>query len=230
MSDKLIETPKTEDTVIIAEKPKDLKYLWSQFKESPNRWVWLGLIISVVSFLMSLPYFFFGTYLVLYLVSMLLVALVTLCLGFNSISKYSKLSKLNRFVFFFACILSLYSLYHTLNYDRHVLVDYHERLVDFPYGVITKDIANPQIGATESFTILIKSEDLKWKGPDFDSLATKVHGGSKEYLKDSLEEFKPFTLYYGSDAQGKAGDIKGKRTVYGWFGSTSTDFVIKLER
>lgn len=39
MSNKIIETTETEDTVLIVEKPKDLKYYWSQFKESPNKWV-----------------------------------------------------------------------------------------------------------------------------------------------------------------------------------------------
>lgn len=34
MSDKMIETTEHVDTVLIAEKPKDLKYLWSQLKES----------------------------------------------------------------------------------------------------------------------------------------------------------------------------------------------------
>ena len=82
----------------------------------------------------------------------------------------------------------------------------------------------------ESFTILVKPTSFKFKGPDFSGLAGEVRSGSKEYLKGSLEEFKPFTIYYGSDAEGRTGDIKGKRTVYGWFGSTSTDFVIELER
>lgn len=230
MSDKLIETSKDIDTVLIVKPSKGLSSLWSQFKNNSNRWVWLGLGLVVVSLIMSLPYLFFGTYLPFYLVGMVLVAFVTLYLGFTSISKYSKPSKLNRFVFFFVSILSLHSLYHTLNYDRHVLVDYHERLDGFPYELVTKDIANPQIDATESFTISINSTQ-DWKfGPDFESLATEVHKGTKGYKMSSLQEFKPFTIYYGSDSEGKTGDIKGKRTVYGWFGSTSTDFVIELEK
>lgn len=85
-------------------------------------------------------------------------------------------------------------------------------------------------GGGESFTISVKSENFKFKGPDFESLATKVRNGSSEYYKGSLEEFEPFTIYYGKDSEGKTGDIIGKRTVYGWFGSTSTDFVIEFEK
>lgn len=230
MGDKIIETTEQVDTFLIAEKPKDLGSLWFRFKESSNKWVWLGLGFVVLSLLMSLPYLFFGIYLAFYLVGMVLVALVILCLGFTSISKYSKPSKLNRIVFFFAGILSLYSFYHTFNYDRHVLVDYHERLDDFPYEFVTKDIANPQIDATESFTISVNStQNLKFS-PDFKNLATEVRKGAKDYKMSSLQEFKPFTLYYGSDSEGKIGDIRGKRTVYGWFGSTSTDFVIEFEK
>lgn len=59
MSDKMIETPKDVDTILIDEKSKDLSSLWSQLKESPNKWVWLGLGLVVVSLLMSLPYLFF---------------------------------------------------------------------------------------------------------------------------------------------------------------------------
>lgn len=229
MSDKMIETPKDVDTILIDEKSKDLSSLWSQLKESPNKWVWLGLGLVVVSLLMSLPYLFFGTYLAFYLIGMVLVALVTLGLAVTSISKYSKPSKLNRFVFLFTSILLLYSFYHTFNYDRHVLVDYHERIEGFPYEFVTKDIASPQIDATESFTISVNStQDLKF-GPDFESLATEVHKGAKNYKMISLQEFKPFMIYFGKDSEGKMGDIRGKRTVYGWFGSTSTDFVIELE-
>lgn len=124
----------------------------------------------------------------------------------------------------------MWCFYHVCNYDRHVLVDYHERLDGFPYEFVTKDIANPQIDATESFTISVNStRDLNF-GPDSESLATEVHKGSKDYKMSSLHKFKPFTIYYGLDTQSKTGDIKGKRTVYGWFGSTSTDFVIELER
>ena len=95
---------------------------------------------------------------------------------------------------------------------------------------MTKDIADPFIGDMKSFTISVKPTSFKFKGPDFGGLAGEVRSGSKEYLKGSLEEFKPFTVYYGSDAQGKTGEIKGKRIVYGWFGSTSTDFVIEVEK
>lgn len=230
MSDKMIEISQPPQDTLIEERPGTTKDLRSRLKESPNKWVWFGLIILVVSLLMSLPYIFFGLYFSLYLLSGLLVALVVMCLGFPSLSKYSKPSKLKNLVFLFGGILTLWCFYHVCNYDRHVLVDYHERLDGFPYEFVTKDIANPQIDATESFTISVKStQDLKF-GPDYESLATEVHKGAKDYKMSSLQEFKPFTIYFGSDAQGKTGDIRGKRTVYGWFGSTSTDFVIELER
>jgi hypothetical protein len=230
MSDKMIETSQPIQDTLIEEHPSTRKDLWLQLKKSPNRWVWLGLGVVVVSLLMSLPYIFFGSYLSLYLLSGLLVVAVVLFLGFPSLSNYSNSSKLNKFLFFFASVLTLWSFYHLFNYDRHVLVDYHERLDGFPYELVTKDIANPQIDTTESFTISVNStQDLKF-GPDFESLATEVHKGSKDYKMSSLQEFKPFTIYFGSDSKGKTGDIKGKRTVYGWFGSTSTNFVIELER
>lgn len=60
MSDKMIETTEHVDTVLIAEKPKDLKYLWSQLKESSNKWVYLGLITLAVSLPLMVPYVFLG--------------------------------------------------------------------------------------------------------------------------------------------------------------------------
>ena len=229
MSDKMIETTEHVDTVLIAEKHKDLKYLWSQLKESSNKWVYLGLITLAVSLPLMVPYVFFGSYATFYFVGVVLLALVLMYIGFTS-NFGSNLVKLNKFVFLFMSIIALSSLYQTLNFDKHVLVDYHERIEDFPYSSVTKELSDPLLGDTKSFTILVKSEDLRWKGPDFDSLTIGVRSGSKEYRKGSLKAFKPFTVYYGSDAQGKTGEIKGKRIVYGWFGSTSTDFVIELER
>ena len=178
---------------------------------------------------MMIPYVFFGSYTTMYLVGAVLLALVLMYIGFAS-NFGSNLVKLNLVIFFFMSVIALSSLFQTLNFDKHVLVDYQERVDEFSYDAITKELSNPLVGDIKSFTILVKAEDLKWKGPDFDSLATKVHSGSKEYYKGSLEEFKPFTIYYGKDSEGRTGDIRGKRTVYGWFGSTSTDFVIELER
>lgn len=229
MSDKMIETTETVDTILIDENPKDLKYLWSRFKESSNKWAWLGLLTIPVSLPMMVPYVFFGSYATIYFVGVVLLVLVLMYIGFASNFGFN-LFKLNKFVFFFMSVVALISIFHALNYDKHVLVDYHEKVEDFPYDIMTSEIANPLVGDTESFTISVKPESFKFKGPDFESLYAKVHSGSKEYHKGSLEDFKPFILYYGSDAQDKTGDIKGKRTVYGWFGSTSTDFVIELEK
>lgn len=229
MSDKLIETTKTEGTVLIVEKPKDLKYYWSQFKGSPNKWVWLGLTTLAVSLPMMAPYVFFGSYATLYFVEVALIALVVMYIAFAS-NFCSNLVKLNKFIFLFMSIVAFSSLYQILNFDKHVLVDYHERIEDFPYSSVTKEIANPLMGDIESFTISVKSGDVSWDTPNFDNLVNEVRAGSKIYEKNVLDKFNSFTIYYGLDAQGKTGDIRGKRTVYGWFGSTSTDFVIELER
>lgn len=230
MSDNIIETSQPIQEALIEEYSSTRKDMWSRLKKNPNRWLWLGLSVVLVSLLLSLPYLFFGSYLMLYLVGMLIIALIVIYLGFPSISKYSKPSKLNRFVFLFNGILIICSLYHILNYDKHVLVDYLERPDDFPYETITRDIENPLLKDTESFTVLVNSTgSLKFR-PDFKSLATAAHKGSKIYQMRSLREFTPFTIYYGADSNGKTGEIKGKRTVHGWFGSTSTDFVIKMEK
>ena len=229
MSNKIIETTETEDTVLIVEKPKDLKYYWSQFKESPNKWVWLGLTTLAVSLPMMAPYVFFGSYATLYFVGVALIVLVVMYIAFAS-NFCSNLVKLNKFVFLFMSIIALSSLYQTLNFDKHVLVDYHERIEDFPYSSVTKEIANPLMGDIKSFTISVKSVDISWDTPNFDSLVNEVRAGSKTYKKNALDKFDSFAIYYGSDAEGRIGNIKGKRTVYGWFGSTSTDFVIELEK
>lgn len=230
MSDNFIEESLPIQEGLIEEQPSLRRDLWSRLKGSPNEWVWLGLGFILVSLFMVSPYIFFGSYFTLYSVGTVSIVLLVLLLGFTSVSKYSSPSKLKNFVFLFASILILWSFYHVFNYDRHVLVDYQERVENFPYTNLTKDIANPKLGDSKSFTISVNStQELKF-GPDFESLATEVHKGSKVYEMSSLKEFKPFTIYYGSDAQGKVGDIKGKRTVYGWFGLTSTDFVIELEK
>lgn len=229
MSDVLLETTEAEGVILIDEKPKDLKSLGSRFKKNPNKLAYLGLLSFAVSLPMMLPYVLLGSYSTLYFIGSFILASVLLYIGFASNFGFN-LFKLNKFVFFFMSVVALISIFHALNYDKHVLVDYHEKVEDFPYDIMTSEIANPLVGDTESFTISVKPESFKFKGPDFESLYTKVHSGSKEYHKGSLEDFKPFILYYGSDAQGKTGDIKGKRTVYGWFGSISTDFVIELEK
>ena len=94
---------------------------------------------------------------------------------------------------------------------------------------MTKDIADPFMGDVKSFTISVKPTSFVFKGPDFGGLVGEVRSKSKEYYKGSLEDFRPFTIYYGSDAEDRIGNVKGKRTVYGWFGSTSTDFLIKFD-
>ena len=229
MDDKMIETTENVDTVSIKEKSKDLVSLWSQLKESSNRWVWLGLLTLGVSLPLMIPYVFLGSYATFYFVGVTLLALVVMYIAFAS-NFCSNLVKLNKFVFIFMSVIALSSLYQMLNFDKHVLVDYYERIEDFPYSSVTKELANPLMSDIESFTISVKSVDVSWNTPNFDNLVNEVRSGSKTYEKNALDKFNSFTIYYGLDAQGRIGDIKGKRTVYGWFGSTSTDFVIELER
>lgn len=229
---KMISSGDRVDGVLIEEKPKDFQSLWLRFKSSPNRITWGSLGIYGVSVILALPYVFFAKHAGLFALGSCLVALTTLCLGFMSAGKHplEPKSKLRSIVTFLLMITTLGLGFRMMNWDRHVLVDYHERTEDFPYPLLTNEIASPLIGWTDSFTILVKHEDLKFKGPDFTTLATEVRSKEKEYRAGTLQDFKPFTIYYGADAIGKTGDIKGKRTVYGWFGSTSTDFVIELEK
>lgn len=229
---KTISSGETVDSVLIEEKPKDFQSLWLRFKSSPNRITWGSLCIYGVSVILVLPYVFFAKHAGLFALGSCLLALTTLCLGFMSVGKHplEPKSKLRSFVTFLLMVTIFGLGFRIMNWDRHVLVDYHERTEDFPYPLLINEIASPLIGWTDSFTILVKHEDLKFKGPDFTTLATEVRSKEKEYHAGTIQEFKPFTIYYGSDAQGKIGDIHGKRTVYGWFGSTSTDFVIELER
>ena len=229
---KTISSGETVDSVLIEEKPKDFQSLWLRFKSSPNRIIWGSLGIYGVSAILVLPYVFFAKHAGLFALGSCLLALTTLCLGFMSVGKHplEPKSKLRSFVTFLLMVTIFGLGFRIMNLDRHVLVDYHERTEDFPYPLLTNEIASSLIGWTDSFTILVKHEDLKFKGPDFTTLATEVRSKEKEYRAGTLQDFKPFTIYYGSDAQGKTGDIKGKRTVYGWFGSTSTNFVIELEK
>lgn len=229
MSDKLIETTETVENVLIEDKPKGIGSLWSHFKKSPNRWAWLGFLTLAISLPLMIPYVFLGSYATLYFVGVAFIASVVMYIAFAS-NFCSNLVKLNKFVFLFMSIVALSSLYQILNFDNHVLVDYYGRAEDFPYGSITKEIADPLMGDIKSFTISVKSADISWDTPNFDNLVNEVKSGSNIYEKNALDKFNSFTIYYGADSSGKTGDIKGKRTVYGWFGSTSTDFVIELER
>lgn len=229
---KTISGEETTDSILIEEQPKDFRSLWLQFKSSPNRLTWTSLGIYGVSIFLVLPYVLFAKHTGLFALGSCLLALTTLFLGFMSAGKFplEPKSKLRSFVTFLLMVTTLVLGFRMMNWDRHVLIDYHERTEDFPYLLVTNELASPLIGWTDSFTILVKHEDLKVKGPDFTTLATEVRSKEKEYHAGSIQEFKPFTIYYGSDAEGKTGDIQGKRTDYGWFGSTSTDFVIEFER
>lgn len=176
-----------------------------------------------------LPYVLYGSYFNLYLIGLGLLAIDTFYLA-NSRKFSDSHVKFQTFVTLVVMITLVGCGLRALNFDKHVQVDYYNRSAEYLTDIMKKDIEDPFIGDMKSFTISVKPTSFKFKGPDFGGLAGEVRNGSKEYLKGSLEEFKPFTICYGLDAEGRAGDIKGKRIVYGWFGSTSTDFVIELER
>ena len=232
VENKTINSEETTDSILIEEQPKDFRSLWLQFKSSPNRLAWTSLGIYGVSIFLVLPYVLFAKHVELFAFGTSLLALITMCLGLLSLSKHSfdSKSKFRSFVTFLVMVTTLVLGFRMMNWDRHVLVDYHERTEDFPYLLVTNELASPFTGWTNAFTILVKHEDLRFKGPDFTTLATEVRSKEKEYHAGSIQEFKPFTIYYGSDAEGRIGDIKGKRIVNGWFDSTSTYFVIELEK
>lgn len=231
MADKTVNNDELTENVLIEETPKDFRSLWSQFKKSPNRLAWLGLGVFLFSSPFLLPYLFFGTYVTLYYLSFALLVAFTMYLVVMWWIYPSEVNVLTKVMMFFLVFVSLGLGFRWLNWDKHILVDYHERVEYFPYVSMTEEFSNPLLSENNSFTISVKPKLIINRGPDFSSLATDVHSHSKEYLKTTFQEdkFTPFTIYYGVDAQGKTGDIHGTRTDFGWFGSTSTEFVIKVE-
>lgn len=229
MDDTSIEAISFEDSVVIEEPTYDLSSFYSLFKRDSNMGAYTGFCLFLCILPIVIPYVFYGSYFNLYLIGLGLLAVDTIYLA-NSRNSSDSHVKFQTFVTSLMMITLVGCGLRAFNFDKHVQVDYYNRSADFPTDIMTKDIADPFIGDMKSFTISVKPTSFKFKGPDFGGLAGEVRSQSKEYYKGSLEDFKPFTLYYGSDAQGKTGDIRGKRTVYGWFGSTSTDFVIELEK
>lgn len=229
MENKAFETESFDDSVIIDEPMYGLSSFYYLFKRGSTAGVYMGICLFLCILPIILPYVFCGSYFNLYLIGLGLLAIDTFYLA-NSRKSSDSHVKFQTFVTLVVMITLVGCGLRVFNFDKHVQVDYYNRSAEYPTDIMKKDIEDPFIGDMESFTILVKPTSFKFKGPDFSGLAGEVRSGSKEYLKGSLEEFKPFTIYYGSDAEGRTGDIKGKRTVYGWFGSTSTDFVIELER
>lgn len=164
---KMISSGNRVDSVLIEEKPKDFQSLWLRFKSSPNRLTWTSLGIYGVSIFLVLPYVLFAKHAGLFALGSCLLALTTLFLGFMSAGKFplEPKSKLRSFVTFLLMVTTLVLGFRMMNWDRHVLIDYHERTEDFPYPLVTNELASPLIGWTDSFTILVKHEDLKVKGP-----------------------------------------------------------------
>lgn len=229
MEDKSIETIPFEDSVVIEEPTYSLSYFYSLCERGLITGVYMGICLFLCILPIILPYVLYGSYFNLYLIGLGLLAIDTFYLA-NSRKSSDNHVKFQTFVTLVVMITLVGCGLRAFNFDKHVQVDYYNRSAEYPTDILKKDIEDPFIGDMKSFTISVKPTSFKFKGPDFGGLAGEVRNGSKEYLKGSLEEFKPFTVYYGSDAQGKAGDIKGKRIVYGWFGSTSTDFVIEVEK
>lgn len=229
MEDKSIETIPFEDSVVIEEPTYSLSYFYSLCERGSITGVYMGICLFLCILPIILPYVLYGSYFNLYLIGLGLLAIDTFYLA-NSRKSSDNHVKFQTFVTLVVMITLVGCGLRAFNFDKHVQVDYYNRSAEYPTDILKKDIEDPFIGDMKSFTISVKPTSFKFKGPDFGGLAGEVRNGSKEYLKGSLEEFKPFTIYYGLDAEGRAGDIKGKRIVYGWFGSTSTDFVIELER
>lgn len=229
MEDKSIETIPFEDSVVIEEPTYSLSYFYSLCERGSITGVYMGICLFLCILSIILPYVLYGSYFNLYLIGLGLLAIDTFYLA-NSRKSSDNHVKFQTFVTLVVMITLVGCGLRAFNFDKHVQVDYYNRSAEYPTDILKKDIEDPFIGDMKSFTISVKPTSFKFKGPDFGGLAGEVRNGSKEYLKGSLEEFKPFTIYYGLDAEGRAGDIKGKRTVYGWFSSTSTDFVIEFER
>lgn len=232
MADKTVSNEEITENVLIEETPKGFRSLWSHFKKSPNRLAWLSLGVFLFSSPFLLPYLFFGTYVTLHYLSFTLLVAFTMYLLVMWWFYPSEVNVLTKVIMFFLVFVSFGLGFRWLNWDKHVLVDYHDGVEVFPYVSMTEEFSNSLLSETNSFTISVKPKLIIERGPDFSSLTVDVHNQSKEYLKTTFQEdeFKPFTIYYGADVQGKTGDIRGKRTDYGWFGSTSTDFVIELEK
>ena len=229
MDDKLIETSSFEDSVVIEEPTYSLSYFYSLCERGSITGVYMGICLFLCILPIILPYVLYGSYFNLYLIGLGLLAIDTFYLA-NSRKSSDNHVKFQTFVTLVVMITLVGCGLRAFNFDKHVQVDYYNRSAEYPTDILKKDIEDPFIGDMKSFTISVKPTSFKFKGSDFESLATKVRNGSSEYYKGSLEEFEPFTIYYGSDAKGRIGDIKGKRIVNGWFGSTSTDFVIELEK
>ena len=229
MDDKSIEAISFEDSVIIEEPTFSLSSFYSLFKRGSNTGDYIGFCLFLCILPIILPYVFYGSYFNLYLIGLGLLVIDTFYLA-NSRKSSDSHVKFHTFVTLVVMVTLVGFGLRAFNFDKHVQVDYYNRSAESPADIMKKDIEDPFIGDMTSFTILVKPTSFVFKGPDFGGLAGEIRSGSREYLKGSLEDFKPFTVYYGSDAQGKTGDIRGKRTVHGWFGSTSTDFVIELER
>lgn len=229
MEDKSIETIPFEDSVVIEEPTYSLSYFYSLCERGSITGVYMGICLFLCILPIILPYVLYGYYFNLYLIGLGLLAIDTFYLA-NSRKSSDNHVKFQPFVTLVVMITLVGCGLRAFNFDKHVQVDYYNRSAEYPTDILKKDIEDPFIGDMKSFTISVKPTSFKFKGPDFGGLAGEVRNGSKEYLKGSLEEFKPFTIYYGLDAEGRTGDIKGKRTVYGWFGSTSTDFVIEFEK
>ena len=229
MEDKSIETIPFEDSVVIEEPTYSLSSFYSLCERGSITGVYMGICLFLCILPIILTYVLYGSYFNLYLIGLGLLAIDTFYLA-NSRKSSDSHVKFQTFVTLVVMITLVGCGLRAFNFDKHVQVDYYNRSAEYPTDIMKKDIEDPFIGDMKSFTISVKPTSFKFKGPDFGGLAGELRSGSNEYLKGSLEDFKPFTVYYGSDAQGKVGDIKGKRTVYGWFGSTSTDFVIELER
>lgn len=191
----------------------------------------LGLVLFIfsLSLLFELPYVFYGSFGMLFQVGAILISVLALVLGTNLLAfKSVPYASLKKVLNFCTLILLGFSVVRGFNLDNHVLVDYNSKSEDFLYDSMSLEFASLTLDSSDDLVINVKHKSAD-EPTDFNRLGSLSPRFSGIYEKQTLQEFRPFTLYRGKASQGKVGDIKGKRTVYGWFGSTSTDFLIKFD-
>lgn len=191
----------------------------------------LGVVLFIffLSLFLGSPYVAFGSYAHLFVVSLILSSFLFLFLAMDSVVfEFVRPKHWRNLLLLCTVVLVGFSGVKSYNLDGHVLIDYDVRSEEFLYDSMNLEFASPNLDSSEDLVINVKHKSVDGTA-DFNSLGSLSSRFSRVYEKRTDQEFRPFTLYWGKSSQGKIGDIKGKRTVYGWFGSTSTDFLIKFD-
>lgn len=191
----------------------------------------LGLVLFLFFLFLFLefPYIAFGSYNHLFVFSSILSSFLLLFLASDSVLFVFIRPKYLRTIIFLCTVVSVgFSTVKIYNLDRHVLIDYDVKSEGFLYDSMNLEFASPNLDSSDNLVVNVKYKSMD--GPvKFTNLGSLSSRFSDVYEMQTNQEFRPFTLYWGKASQGKVGDIKGTRTVYGWFGSTSTNFVVKFE-